>query len=103
MRRTQQITGLLSGFLLTLGAFHGLRAAEEPQSASRVLVENDQIKIELTKYPERCMVLTTGHDYPNSQDMSSTCTELAITNKWTVPMTAWVAITETDLPLLIPA
>ncbi len=70
----------------------------QPQSASQVLVENDQIKIELTKYPDRCVVLSTGHDNPNPQDMSSTCTELAITDKWTVPITAWVAITETDLP-----
>jgi hypothetical protein len=98
MKRTRRISGLLFGCLLTLGAFHGLRAAGQPQSASQVLVENDHIQIELTKHPERCMVLTTGHDNPNPQDMSSTCTELAITNKWTVPMTAWVAITETDLP-----
>ena len=48
------------------------------------------------------MVLSTGHDNPNPQDMSSTCTELAITNKWRVPITAWVAITETDLPVARP-
>lgn len=98
MKRTHRTAGLLLGAFLTIGAFRGLRAAGPPQSASQVLVENDQIKIELTKYPERCTVLTTGHDNPNPQDMSSTCTELAITNKWRVPITAWVATTETDLP-----
>lgn len=102
MKRTQRMTCLLSGFLLTLGAFRGLRAAGQSQSASQVLVENDQIKIELTKYAERCAVLTTGHDNPHPQDMSSTCTELAITNKWRVPITAWAATTETELPVARP-
>ena len=98
MKRVWKIIGLFAGMFLLAVSIHVLRGAGQPQSASQVLVVNDHIQIELTKHPERCMVLTTGHDNPNPQDMSSTCTELAITNKWTVPMTAWVAITETDLP-----
>jgi len=48
------------------------------------------------------VALTTGNKNSDPHDMSSTCTELAITNKWTIPITAWVAINETDLPLSRP-
>jgi hypothetical protein len=65
---------------------------------TQVLAENDQIKIELTKYLEPCTALFTGKGNSNPQDANLTCTELAITNKSRTPITAWVATTETDLP-----
>ena len=89
MKQTPVVIGLFAAVL---------SAAGQPQSASRVLLENDQIKIELTKYPERCVTLSTGNKNSDPHDMSSTCTELAITNKWRVPITAWAATAETDLP-----
>jgi hypothetical protein len=65
---------------------------------TQVLVENNQIKIELTKYLEPCAVVVGGKGSSNSQDANLTCTELAITNKSRTPITAWVATTETDVP-----
>ena len=65
---------------------------------TQVLAENDQIKIELTKYLEPCAVVVGGKGNSNPQNANLTCAELAITNKSRAPITAWVATTETDLP-----
>jgi len=84
------LTFMLGGTLILTAA---LRAQQ-----TQVLVENDQIKIELAKYSEPCAVLSTGKKDSNPQDANPSCTELAITNKSREPITAWVAITETDVP-----
>jgi hypothetical protein len=65
---------------------------------TQVLAENDQIKVEVTKYLEPCAALFTGKGNSTPQDVNPTCTELAITNKSREPITAWVAVTETDVP-----
>ncbi len=84
------LTFMLGGVLILAAA---LRAQQ-----TQVLAENDQTKIELTKYSEPCAVLLTGKRDSNPQDINPTCTELAITNKSRAPITAWVATTETDWP-----
>lgn len=81
----------------TLGGVLMLAATLAAQQ-TKVLADSDQIRIEATKYSEPCAVLLTGKKNSNLQDMNPTCTELAITNKSRVPITAWVAITETDRP-----
>ena len=84
------LTFLLGGALLLAAP---LRAQQ-----TQVLAENDEIKIELTKYPEPCAVLSTGKQNFNPQNTNSTCTELAITNNSREPITVWIATTETDVP-----
>lgn len=73
-------------------------AATLAAQQTQVLAENDQIKIELTKYSESCAALSTGRKNSNPQDINPTCTEIVITNKARAPITAWVATTETDRP-----
>jgi hypothetical protein len=65
---------------------------------TQILVDNDQIKAEVTKYSESCAALSTGNKDSHPQDSGRTCTELAITNKSRTPITAWVATTERDRP-----
>jgi hypothetical protein len=84
------LTFMLGGMLIL--------AAPLMSQQTQVLAENDQIKVELTKYMEPCTALFAGKGNSTPQDAPPTCTELAITNKSTVPITAWVATKETDLP-----
>src|SRR6266568_4465127 len=83
--------------IFTLGGVLTLAAPLRAQQ-TQVLAENDQIRIELTKYSEPCAVLLLGNGNPNPQDVNLTCLELAITNKSRAPITAWVATTQTDRP-----
>jgi hypothetical protein len=84
------LTFMLGGALIVSAT---LRAQQ-----TQVLAENDQIKIELTKYLEPCAVVLGEKGNSNPQDANLTCAELAITNKSRAPITAWVATKETDLP-----
>jgi hypothetical protein len=62
---------------------------------TEVLVDNEQIKVEATTYPEIC---STGQEASDSGSTNPTCIELAITNNSRVPITSWVATTEREAP-----
>jgi hypothetical protein len=63
--------------------------AQEPQT----LVDNDQLKFEVTSGLERCTA-TAVAGVTSSRDPNaiSTCTEFAITNKSGAPITAWAVV-----------
>jgi hypothetical protein len=87
----------MKAFTFALGGVLILAAPLGGQQ-TQVLVENDQIKIEVTKYSEPCAVLSADKENSNPQDTNSSCTELAVINKSREPITAWAATTETDVP-----
>ena len=87
MKRTALI--LLGALILT-----GVVRAQETQ----VLTQNDQIKIEVTKFREACSNLVTGKEHPNALSANMTCTELTITNNSRMSITAWVATRMTESP-----
>jgi hypothetical protein len=74
--------------------FIGVVRAQETQ----VLLQNEQIKVEVTKYSESCALLRTGKGNPSTTSAEATCTEMAITNNSNAPITAWLATSERGGP-----
>lgn len=83
---------LLAGFLILSAP---LRAQE-----TKTLVNNDQVKVELTTGLEHCPPGIGGAGFRSSSDPDAhpTCAVLSITNKSGAPITAWAIVFGTGLP-----
>src|SRR5690348_17063022 len=63
---------------------------------TEVQVQNQQIKVEVTKDPESCSALQTAGENSKAPSPKTSCTLLAITDNSSMPITAWVATTERE-------
>lgn len=61
---------------------------------THVLLQNQQIKVEVTKVRESCAVFLSAKAESPPASPDATCTEMAITNNSNVAITAWVATAE---------
>src|SRR5690349_6408773 len=63
---------------------------------TEVQVQNEQIKVEVTKDSECCAALPLDEKDSKMPSPKRPCILLAITNNSSVPITAWVATTERE-------
>jgi hypothetical protein len=75
----------------------GLGTRVQTQETRVLLLQNQQLKVEMTKHLESCAAFHAGEGNLNAA-AAAICTEISITNNSGAPITAWLATAEWESP-----